>query len=439
MSNWHLKAPSRASARGFYLLFFVSLAVFAQARDAWAHDAHPDDTDTNAREDKERTEWAGFPVIGGSTDIGVQLGAAGVVSHLGDHFKPYWWKVDALVSLSVKSGPRGTEIVQQSHDMRWDIPGGGGGKVRLTPGLFYDKTINSGYFGIGNAARVVTDQNGQINDRYQFKHQELSTRLIARSPLGGRWSAMYGWQLRYVNPSAYPNSRLAIDAATRLSDGRPLLYGLSPLGIATLNAGVIYDSRDDEVLPKRGQFHLGAWRLSAATPRSSDVRWAGINFILRDYAPLPAGFTFAGRLIIDAMAGHIPFYDLSQGGAFDPNDLPGGAQGVRGVPNGRYSGLLKVVGNAEFRRVHGGFHIFGSKFQIGTTTFVDAGRVWNDYNFADPRDGSGLGIKYGIGGGPFVIWDTAAVFRIDVAYSPDASAANPGFPVGIYVQDGLMF
>ena len=110
---------------------------------------------------KDRTEWAGFPVIGGSTDIGVQLGAAGAITHLGDRFKPYWWKVDALVSFSVKGGPRGTEVVQQSHDMRWDLPGGGGGKVRLMPGVFYDRTINSGYFGLGNASRVVTDPNGQ--------------------------------------------------------------------------------------------------------------------------------------------------------------------------------------------------------------------------------------------------------------------------------------
>lgn len=419
------------SSRVFALTLALAVTfttVAARAEDAAAAD-----------DDKERTEWAAFPVVGGSTDIGVQLGAAGAITHVGDRFKPYWWKVDALVSLSVKGGPRGTEIVQQSHDMRWDIPGGASGKVRLMPGVFYDKTINSGYFGLGNASRVVTDANGQINDRYQFRHEEASTRLSMRTPLGGQWSTMYGWQLRYVNPHAYAESRLAIDAATRLSDGRPLLRGLQPLGIATLNAGVIYDSRDDEVYPKRGQFHLGAWRASGATPMSSGVSWAGINFILRWYAQLPAGFTLAGRIIVDAMAGHVPFYDLSQGGAFDPNDMPGGAQAVRGVPNGRYSGLLKTIGNAEVRRVHGAFRFLGSKFQVGTTTFIDTGRVWNDYTFADVRDGTGLGLKYGIGGGPFLIWDTAALFRIDVAYSPDASAANPGFPVGIYVQDGMMF
>ena len=387
----------------------------------------------------DRTEWAGFPVIGGSTDIGVQLGAAGAITHLGDRFKPYWWKVDAVVSISVKGGPRGTEVVQQSHDMRWDLPGGGGGKVRLMPAVFYDRTVNSGYFGLGNASRVVTDPSGGIGDRYQFRHEEAATRINVRTPLGGPYSTMYGWQLRYVNPHAYPESRLAIDAATRDGGGHPLIRGLQPLGIATLNGGAIYDTRSDEIYPKRGAFHLAALRLSGATPTSSGMYWAGLNVYLRWYEQLPASFVFAGRIIVDAMAGHVPFYDLSQGGAFDPNDLPGGAQGVRGVPNGRYSGLLKVVGNAEVRRMHFGFRLLGSKFQFGTTTFVDAGRVWNNYTFDDPRDGKSIGIKYGVGGGPFLLWDTAAMFRVDVAYSPDASAANPGFPVGIYVQEGMMF
>jgi outer membrane protein assembly factor BamA len=405
-----------------------------------ARTASADDATDDLEDPRDRNEWAGFPVVGGSTDIGVQLGAAATVTHVGDRFKPYWWKIDGLVSLSVKGGPRGTEIVQQSHDMRFDIPGGGGGEIRLMPAVFYDKTINSGYFGLGNAARVVANPDGSIGDRYQFRHEEISTRLNVRTPLGnGPFSAMYGWQLRYVTPKAYPGSRLAIDAATRLSDGRPLVYGLRPLGIATLNAGIIYDTRDDEIFPKKGEFLLGAWRISGGVPTDASVYWAGVSVVLRKYMKLPGPFVLAGRIIVDAMAGHVPFYDLSQGLAFDPDDMPGGPEGVRGVPNGRYSGLFKVVGNIEERAIIGGFRFLGQKFQVGQTAFFDGGRVWNDYTFTDVRDGSGVGVKYGVGGGPFLIWNTAALFRIDVAYSPDASAANPGFPVGIYVQEGFIF
>lgn len=401
--------------------------------------ARADDLPAEMDDPTDRNEWAGFPVIGGSTDIGVQLGVAATVTHQGDRYKPYWWKIDGLVSLSVKGGPRGTEIVQQSHDMRFDIPGGGSGQIRLMPGVFYDKTINSGYFGLGNAAPLVTDRNGEVGERYQFRHEELSTRLNARSPLGGPYSTMYGWQLRYLHPRAYAGSKLAIDAATRSHDGRPLIRGLEPLGVATINQGLVYDTRDDEVFTRRGEYHLAAWRLSGAVPTDSHVYWAGLDFIARKYLPLPGSFVLAGRIIVDLMAGNVPFYDLSQGGAFDPDDLPGGAESVRGIPNGRYSGLVKAIGNIELRRIHGAVRLFGSRFQIGTNEFFDTGRVWTNYTFSDPRDGTGLGLKYGVGGGVFMIWDTAALFRIDVAYSPDASAANPGFPLGIYVQEGLIF
>ena len=54
-------------------------------------------------------------------------------------------------------------------------------------------------------------------------------------------------------------------------------------------------------------------------------------------------------------------------------------------------------------------------------------------------DGSGVGLKYGVGGGVYVLWGQAAMLRIEAAYSPDAVSENPSLPLGIYVEDGTMF
>lgn len=433
-----LYARRRTRLRGVGVALGLALVLASPRVSADLLDPKP--TPTDPEELKDKTEWAAVPVIGGSTDIGFQFGAGFSMARVGGGFKPYWWNMDVLLSASVKGGPRGTEIVQQSHDMRWDIPGGAGGKVRLMPAVFFDKTVNSGYFGLGNDAPVVTDPEGQVGARYQFKHQELRTRLNVRQPIGGGFNALYGWTLRYLNPKAYPESRLAIDAATRDKDGSPLIYGLSPLGVGIVNGGLNYDTRDDEIVPTRGSFHVAALRFAGATPIESSVRWAGMNFIFSKYARIGRSpFIVAGRLFVDMMAGHVPFYDMSQAGAFVGIDMPGGPQGIRGVPNGRYSGLLKVVGNVEVRTFFTDFTFLGSRFKVGATAFFDTGRVWLDYTFSNPRDGSGLGLKYGVGGGPCFTWDSTALFRVDVAYSPDASAANPGFPVGIYVQEGFMF
>jgi hypothetical protein len=112
---------------------------------------------------------------------------------------------------------------------------------------------------------------------------------------------------------------------------------------------------------------------------------------------------------------------------------------VRGVPVGRYSGEIKIYGTTELRAMFFGFTVLRQHFTIGGDALFDTGRSWLDYTFKSPLDGNGLGLKYGAGGGLYVLWGQAAIFRIDVAYSPDAAAENPHFPVGFYVEDGTMF
>jgi hypothetical protein len=112
---------------------------------------------------------------------------------------------------------------------------------------------------------------------------------------------------------------------------------------------------------------------------------------------------------------------------------------VRGVPVGRYLGPIKVVANAELRTLAVSFRLLRQSFRIGGDAFFDTGRVWSDYSFSSPLDGSGPAMKYGVGFGGYLLWGQAALFRIEVAYSPDAVSENPGFPVGIYVEDGTMF
>lgn len=386
----------------------------------------------------EHTEFAGAPIMGGNTDIGFQLGLAAIISRVSPRFVPYRWKVEGLVSASIKDGPRGTEIVQQAHNMRIDVPRSVSGKVRIMPGIFFERTVNAGYFGQGNAAPVIANPDGSLGNRYQYKHREIRARVNLRSPLSGPLSVMYGFSIRNVSPEAYPESKLAIDSRLREADGAPVVHGLRTLNHGMVLGGLVYDTRDNEITPRKGSLDEYGLRLGGATPTDASVYYGGLNVTMRRYIPLGGPFTLATRLLVDALAGHVAFYDLSQGGAFIPYDLPGGERGVRGVPNGRYQGLLKIIGNVELRFSHVKFKAFGDDFRIGNTAFFDTGRVFTRYEF-DERDGKGLGLKYGIGGGVFVVWGTAAVFRVDFAYSPDAVAANPNFPIGIYAADGLMF
>jgi Omp85 superfamily domain len=446
MAREHLRSHAGRALLG------LSLAITFIPREARAADQQPAlpppraaSTETEAptrpvgeKPTTEHNEFAGAPIIGGSTDIGFQLGVAATFTRVSPRYQPFRWKIDGLVSASVKDGPRGTEVVQQSHDIRLDIPRALNGRVRIMPGIFFERTVNAGYFGIGNATPAIANPDGSLGSRYQYVHREIRARVNLRQSLGGAHSVMYGLALRNVNVASYAGSKLDLDSRRTDEKGDPYIRGLETLNHAVLSGGLIYDTRDNEITPHKGSFDQYALRGGAATPTRAGVYYGGFNAILRRYVPLGGPFVFAARAFVDAMAGEVPFYDLSQGGAFIPIDLPGGGQGVRGVPNGRYSGLVKMVANVELRVTHLRFRLFGDDFRIGNNIFFDTGRVFTKYG-SDPRDGKGLGLKYGVGAGVFVVWGTAAVFRVEFAYSPDAIAANPNFPIGIYAADGQMF
>jgi hypothetical protein len=386
----------------------------------------------------EHNELAGAPILGGNTDIGFQLGVAATFTRVSPHYAPYRWKIDGLLSASLKDGPRGLEAAQQAHDIRIDVPRALGGKVRIMPAVFFERTVNAGYFGVGNAAPALPNPDGTFGSRYQYIHREVRARVNLRTPLSGSLSLMYGLTLRNVHPTTYAGSRLDLDSRKFDGDGEPYIRGLGSMNHAILSGGLIRDTRDNEITPRKGAFDQYALRLGAALPAQNEVAYGGANIFLRRYVPLGGPFVFAVRGLVDALAGQPAFSDLSQGGAFIPLDLPGGAQGVRGVPNGRYQGLIKVVGNVELRMTHLRFRLFGDDFRVGNNIFFDAGRVFAKYG-PDDRDGKGLGLKYGVGAGVFVVWGTAAVFRVEFAYSPDAVSVNPNFPIGIYAADGQMF
>ncbi|HEY6463772.1 MAG TPA: BamA/TamA family outer membrane protein, partial [Polyangiaceae bacterium] len=381
--------------------------------------------------DPRRYELAGFPIVGGSSDIGVQFGAAATWTHFYDRAFPYLWNIDLLLSASVKDDTAGFRMVQQSHVLRLDAPGLFDGKGRLDARASFQRTINAGYYGLGNAsAALVPPGQPNIGRTYQYIQEEGRLRTIVRvhDLLPAPWDFAFGTNLRYEAPSAYPGSQLANDLAAHESDGSPYLTGASSMLLASVSAGLMVDTRDSEFVTRRGIFYqLGV----SATVGSEDLAsFAEATAVLSHYAPLGKVFIFANRVVASFQMGRVPFYDMAQGGVFEPQYLLGGENGVRGVPMGRYAGRIKAIQNTEIRGTpFPRFTVLGQRIRIGTTVFFDAGRVWSDYRVTSALDGTSLGLKYGVGGGLFLQWGEAAIFRLEAAYSPDAESENPGFPL----------
>ncbi len=399
---------------------------------------HPaaDQTDYFTR----RYEPAGFPLIGGDSDIGFEFGGVGTLSYFSDGVKPYRWNMDLLLSASVKAGPSGPELTQQGYLWQIDVPEVLGPGVRINPEVSYTHTINYGYFGLGNASSggPAPATNPNPGRYHEWIESIAQVRSSARVNLVGPLAALFAAQYLYVDPTAYPGSVLATDAATTKPDGSPLIYGTTALSLPSLAGGLLYDSRDNEIFPHSGMLHEVGVRLEEGFPLNANARYAELGAILRGYVPL-GPFVAAARLVANFQFGNVPFYDLFQAGPFDQKEMPGGSAGIRGVPVGRYLGPIKILGNIELREMLVSFTVLKQKFTLGNTIFFDTGRVWSDYTFHSSLDGQGAGLKYGVGGGLYVLWGQAAMLRIEAAYSPDAVSENPTLPIGLYVEDGTMF
>ncbi len=386
--------------------------------------------------DPERYEYAGAPIIGGNSDIGVLFGGAGTITRFHGQNHPYLWRIELVLSASVKSDGSGTRLVHHSDIVRFDLPQLWGGRLRLDVRSSFQRTINAGYFGLGNAADATRDGSAENARRYQAQLTEGRVRSIARIRTGTPVEVGVGAIARYEAPEVYAGSKLAEDSAAHTS-GNPRVRGTTAGATGSLAAGLILDTRDNEFVTTRGVFYQAG--VGGTLGTMERIAFGNAAAVLTHYARIPGPFLFASRFVASFEVGRVPFYDLQQGGVFDPQYMLGGESGVRGVPQGRYGGLVKTVANFEIRSTLPRFTIFKQSLRFGTTTFFDAGRAWSDYTFDRARDGGKLGLKYGVGGGVFVQWGEAAIFRLEAAYSPDAISENPSFPVGIYIGDGLMF
>jgi hypothetical protein len=392
-----------------------------------------------------RYEPAGFPIIGGNSDIGFQFGATATLSFFENGVKPYAWNADILASMSFKGGEGpgggGIEVAQQSYLANVDWPGLVGGHLRITPQLAYSRTINENYFGLGNASSAARPPGAEpsSNRFHEFVQNLVYTRWPLRVQAYGPIAWMMVPAFRYVVPETYANSDLERDERTRRPDGSPLVLGTRPVSLPSVAGGFIYDSRDNEIFPRSGMYHQAGVRYEHGFPSGNAISYGEGGIILSGFVPVAGPLIFASRLLVDMEFGNVPFFDLFESGPFQLKEAPGGSTGVRGVPIGRYLGPIKVVANAEFRALLVRFKFLGQRFSVGGDMFFDTGRVWSDYSFHSPLEGSGLGLKYGVGAGMYWLWGQAAIFRVEAAYSPDAASENQGFPLGLYLEDGTMF
>ena len=370
------------------------------------------------------------PIAGGDSDVGIGGGEVADLARLDPRYHPYRWKLtsEACGTFSLRNGQLISPF--QDYSITWTLPELTSSRrlrLEIRPAFTNERTLK--FYGIGNATPLPPPGVSLANTEYQRLHPTLS--VEARYRFYKRFYLLGGSVYTQNWLAVPPTSLLAQAQISPSPEVRDIVGTFGPHGVELLEGGIQYDSRDNETVTRHGQFHTAVIRISPRVGLALPYGYERLNLTARFYATPTPRVTLLFRLVGDTLLGDPPFYELAR---FDETPAIGGSKAVRGVPAQRYYGKVKVFENLEARSEILHFKLGHKRMVLGAALFFDAGRSWTQLGQSNPAlDGTGLGLKYGLGGGLRLQEGQTFIVRGDIAWSPDAQ------PVGAYFAAGEIF
>ncbi|WP_428261106.1 Omp85 family outer membrane protein [Haliangium sp.] len=431
----------------------VAAAVLVSAASAAADTTPTDAPDVAMKKDAggkdpKRLEFGVLPALTYDSDRGVGFGAIGTLARFHPGFRPYRWRLEFLVYATAKSSPDGgTELAYHDDYLILDQPGLLDNKLRVKSQVGFRRFSTSGYYGLGNATEELDDVDDrfyQYDRIYPFALSNGRFELWDRSTdeHTRRLEAFGGVGFWYNRINLYEGSLLEQHKALAemdTPDGHvldTLLDGTDDHNLLMFTGGLLFDTRDHEYAPTRGTFTELSVRASPGI--DAGLTFAGASLITRWFQSLYGDrLVLAMRATGDVLFGSVPVYELAAVGGFTRDGAPGGGTSVRGVALSRFHGKIKVIGNVELRAQFLPFSIAGQRFNLGAVTYVDAGRVWADYEqvefMGEKLDDALPNFAVGVGAGLRLRWGETFIVRADPGYSITEET------LGIYISINHIF
>lgn len=391
----------------------------------------PAQTDPPPSTSVPRRRWIELtpvPIIGGDSDVGLGGGALVSIARISNIRRPYFWRVEAFAMTTLRSIDGELTVPYQDYYVLLVMPHVVRDRLEIQARIAFTK-MNLRYYGVGNDSPLPDDPEDSYF-RYERTHPTVSARALYR--LTRRLDLEIGLAYTHNWLDVPRPSKLRDDAAMGSSTVREMI-GIDDFrdhGVLTNSYGIWFDTRDDQVSPRLGQLHTFRINVSPGGGAALPFTWIRTELVARFYVPLWSSVILGTRLVLDALSGDSPFYELAR---YDETFAIGGSKGLRGVPSQRYHGELKIFGNVEARFPIVDFELLNKTNQLGGAVFFDAGRLWATYGSNPDLDGSGLGLKLGMGAGLRLNAGSSFVIRADLGWSPDAR------PIAAYFVAGHMF
>lgn len=281
---------------------------------------------------------------------------------------------------------------------------------RLALTLAAERHARESYFGIGNdAPYVAANETG-----HEFFYRSVNTRTLARGEIQrrivGGLRVLLGFNVERDRIGTLADtSQLAADSAAGLDPaiGRPT-------DDVSARAGLVFDTRDDEVAPSHGVL-LEAIRGAADSTVAGSETYTRTTLSARAYLPVGPQLIVAARVLGQTMSGAPT---LNSYYLIEASDRPfegiGGPASNRGLAEHRLLGPDKLLANFDLRY---SLYEIPTLLRLSLVGFVDAGRVFP----AGGLDLTTQDLKVGAGGGVMLKFLRAGVLGLTLAGGPDGA------------------
>ena len=315
--------------------------------------------------------------------------------------QPYLYKLTLHVQLSSEG--------KLKNRVRLRVPRISGTGFGLRIELVRERNIRTRYYGLGNKSTFNRDFIKPSS--VDFKDENYYYYILERNPrvlvslfrqLYGPASMSVGFGLERVDVDQRGTQAFYLERGT--PDG--VIDGFSGFISATLQ----WDTRDDEVMSRRGLFQEWSYesaRNSLLALFFEPIDFSRVTLTNAYYIPLSPRMNFSHRLVLEVLSGEVPLYAYGEMGGSRRVKGLGGSDSLRGFDTQRFTDDVRFLSNVELRYQLYDIWFYGQYVEWQGVVFFDAGRVWPDL---DQIGWSGMHVSGG--SGVRMVWDTDLVVRM---------------------------
>lgn len=367
--------------------------------------------------------WGALPALNYNSDDGFGFGAIGDIYRYDGETRPYRADLGFLIFFTSKGS--------QYHRINLDLLRVGGLPLRLTTRMQFQVTKVRNFCGLTppgdcdeSLAEAAADDAGLTgSSRDDFVRRYYLVRvtdpylsLNARYELTRlgpyKVEAFGGWFGQLVIPGDFDSDEPYAGSLYNQQFG-----GGEEGFLSVVQAGIMFDARDNEPSPTRGTWLEASVRGAGPWIGShEDWSYVGFNATLRGYLPLGTDrIVLADRLVFDGISGDTYTGDLARPGGSQLYDFFGGQRAGRGVRAGRVLGRARVMNQTELRATVWSPRPFGLRLDLTPIAFFDIG-YWAET--FDDIGGDRAELVWGTGGGLRIAANKNFIVRFDLGFSP---------------------